>query len=319
MGADLMRIQAAVFGGLLAVSCSQPDATSSSGSAATASAQGKSVSSSAASLAASSGPATATTVAVPSGAVPNKVPANQFCSWLRQPSPDCGEAERKEIEAEAAKDRGRMAECEQAITGAFADKNVTWDEEAAAECVRSFQKIVSDSRDFPAGCAKMLLGTLKEGAACRARFTCAPGLYCANTATQGGTCKKLPVAGEACEAPTPIPDFLFGGEHPTCASGLYCNRTCQTKVAKGGSCQSAWRACVSGTTCLDDTCQELGRDGAPCSTEDHCAAGFNCAKSAEAERGKCVPKGRAGEPCTDASSCRGICTANKCVSFCGSG
>ena len=104
------------------------------------------------------------------------------------------------------------------------------------------------------GTGTCMAGGLAENASCPAALPdpCGDGLYCDGATDPGtmGTCKKLPMAGEACAAP---PGAL-GSDGPfgdgLCAPGLACDKTaspptCVEPKANGEDCASSF-ACASG-------------------------------------------------------------------------
>lgn len=144
------------------------------------------------------------------------------------------------------------------------------------------------------------------GASCALEQPCTDGYICqgAGGTSATGTCNPLPAAGESCA-------LLY------CAPGNYClegDLICTPDIPSGQPCgfsSSLMEAfycggdltCHYGATAATGTCLPFPKLGEPCvANPDHpddeprCAAELKCDRSVSPPL--CVPKYRAGDPCT---------------------
>ncbi|HEY6458705.1 MAG TPA: hypothetical protein VIY73_01100, partial [Polyangiaceae bacterium] len=181
--------------------------------------------------------------------------------------------------------------------------------------------------------ACLVTGSLADGAPCNEPFQCTGG-QCfqgaaagpdasTGTGTACGTCGSIPTLGQPCQgscatgsvcdhtAATPTCIAVTAGAagahcdglSAVCAAGLYCDAAsgvCATLPTDGQPCTSTG-LCTTPAWCYQQTCQPPGTQGAPCGSDDECAAGLGC--SLTAETCGAVTWVDAGQPCGDLARC----------------
>jgi hypothetical protein len=119
-------------------------------------------------------------------------------------------------------------------------------------------------------CERVYLGTSGVGQFCEMDYDCASGLFCAPK-TPGGT-------PAVCEPATQVNEGQSCGDPGAqCAADTYCAKqtngtwTCSSCPGAGQQCASG-TYCMSTEHCVKGTCEPRGEQGAPCVSNDDCAA-----------------------------------------------
>lgn len=231
-----------------------------------------------------------------------------------------------------------QAACAELVNSASSAEDLTYDAEAAGDCLATMRTLSScDALAQPDVCKRVFQGSAALGEPCTNDVECAPVEGGTVSCGFDDTCEAelRGVADDACTA-TCTEDAATGstscwgsgaqgepGEPTTSCftnDGLYCGpgNTCAVLVAEGGDC-SGGRQCAEGLECRsgDDarTCQPLPALGEACGSE--CAEGY-CPDGADAVctaftelGGACDPE-TFSDPCGPGAACgeSGMCEAS---------
>ena len=186
---------------------------------------------------------------------------------------------------------------------AIADHKVSYDGEAASDCVAALAKLSCDvtSKDYRVvpSCAGVLTGKVAGGDECAfptecKSSSCTLGSNCATGTCCTGTCTAGPpsAAGGMCHVDA------------DCAADLYCSaldQTCHALGQDGATCYVT-SECDYGLGCVLATnpgqCHALAATGAAC--PNGCA---NEGETCSASSMTCVAVGVMGAPCTTGADC----------------
>jgi hypothetical protein len=221
------------------------------------------------------------------------------------------------------------AGCRRHVTEALApklsDPALVYDPAAAAACVLAAEDgsrscFEEGAYAYVAACARVLTGTLVEGAACTAASQCAVPLRGGHAACDAGKCVvvKAGYEGDPCAFTC---TKVGGGERcwsttasvspdaPICftGTGLFClDGRCAPLARIGDPCTSG--GCLDGAFCgPDGRCAPRGAVGAACASDDACAIATYCRDQA------CAELERDGASCTSGNACKsGHCAAGLC-------
>lgn len=218
-------------------------------------------------------------------------------------------------------------DCVSLLSSGLNDGRITIDGTALAACLNKVTTLLSAAStydeimalDEPPECDALVTGKQGVGQKCRQPYECLTGLACVGyTSSVEGTC-AAPTLGQACgtgQDSALIVTFNFG-DHPECASGLYCDaHQCEATVPAGAQCWSD-DECATSLECVAGTCKaSKSVAGGACYSDNDCQDGLYC------ETKLCAPLKKTGQVCT-AGDCEGRCdeaqTPAVCVAFCGQG
>lgn len=212
------------------------------------------------------------------------------------------------------------------IEQAMPDASISYDANAAGQCLATLRSVVSSCADAPAAlkepCQHIFSGTKKPGESCANQFDCAAPSdgtsICNGDGAPGSQCivvRSSPQKGDAC----------LGGGIPVSANAtfsdcsaddgaFYCDlktSTCQPRPAIGDACDVD-SVCGKGNACTGGKCAAAPAVNETCTYV--CAAGLYC----DAKSKKCVAQLKGGDtcpafavnPCASDGYCdHGTCTA----------
>src|SRR3990167_9160867 len=147
-----------------------------------------------------------------------------------------------------------------AFEAAVLDGRITWDRDAAADCVARFAARSCDQTSLAArqlGC-DFTDGMLPDGAACSFASECV------SNECWAPECRETCCQGVCVGSVAPVPALL--GEPcrtAPCAEGRCASSVCVPFTAEGEPCTSD-DACGDGLTCTSGTCDRLPGPGEPC-------------------------------------------------------
>jgi len=221
---------------------------------------------------------------------------------------------------------------------------VEFDQVRAGECIAWIEKLLkqctqttSEKAAYAQACEGVFAGGLEENEVCTDSLQCSghesDALECQVFAPPEGAvswrCQKpaAPVGrgtrGEGCVGTcwtTFDGIYCFGGVATAGSKqcwvddGLFCDASskCVDAVSVGGACDSS-KFCVSAAWCQSGKCVEKGRVGDPC---DPTVSAWTCGQGAycEAATTMCAAQGDAGASCKDPESCKsGLCLYGRCM------
>jgi hypothetical protein len=206
------------------------------------------------------------------------------------------------------------------LTKAGSLDGVTWDANAAGQCIALTKQIASSCmatadlvKQYEAACSGVLVGSKPVGAACTDSAQCAAPAggkaYCPNTdvgvggvpSTGGGT-GAPPQATCQVETTTTTVHAKQGDPcNSTCTDSPDGNGSCAGQATSGGTGGGSSGPPATGTCYTNDgltcdftamKCVPLAPVGQPCVSGDGCTADAFCSS------GTCTAKPKAGEPCS---------------------
>ncbi|MEW5849299.1 MAG: hypothetical protein AB2A00_10820 [Myxococcota bacterium] len=221
-----------------------------------------------------------------------------------------------------ALDGGLMTENVSAVAQGEAAGRLTYDEEAAGDCLAVGRQyfanngglvgsLASTARNgFDAAgyettaCAEILVGHQAEGQPCNSTAECQRGdggAACVHRLSAGceGVCQHLGWEGEECET----------RGNPPCSGNLSCIKPgdgttgrCAPPAQRNQRCEvdGGTVACVEGTVCVSGTCIDRLPEGTACTTSEECQAGLSCSGTPS----RCQSPAALGEVCANGSVTR---------------
>jgi len=203
------------------------------------------------------------------------------------------------------------------LAKAIADHKVSYDSEAAFECISALAKLSCDttSKDFRVvpTCDDVFNGVVAGGDECGIAAECKTGSCMLGSGCSADTC----CAGACTAGP---PSAIGGPCHvdADCAPSLYCSaldQTCHALGQDGDTCYID-SECDYGLGCVTTTspgvCHALGASGGAC-PYGRCA---NDGETCQGSTMTCVPVGLPGGPCMTAADCSPYGACNTAAEMC---